>query len=105
MRYIKQLDSIRAIAVLLVIISHWIHNAEMVDRPKLGEVGVNIFFVLSGFLITKILLDNTIKSEQLNIPKSLLLKNFYIRRSLRIFPILLLIHLTFIFLILSLGME
>ena len=98
MRYIKQLDSIRAIAVILVIISHWIHNVEMIDRPKLGEVGVNIFFVLSGFLITKILLDSTIKSEQLNIPKSLLIKNFYIRRSLRIFPIYYLtILLLFIF--------
>ena len=98
MKYIKQLDSLRAIAVLLVIISHWIHNVEMIDRPKLGEVGVNIFFVLSGFLITKILLNNTLKSEQSNIPKSLLLKNFYIRRCLRIFPIYYLtILLLFIF--------
>ena len=98
MKYIKQLDSLRAIAVLLVIISHWIHNVEVIDRTKMGEVGVNVFFVLSGFLISKILLDNTIKSEQLNIPKSLLLKNFYIRRSLRIFPIYyLVILLLFIF--------
>ena len=98
MKYIKQLDSLRAIAVLLVIVSHWIHNVEVIERTKIGEVGVNVFFVLSGFLITKILLDNTIKSELLYIPKSFLLKNFYIRRTLRIFPIYYLtIFLLFLF--------
>ena len=98
MKYIKQLDSLRAIAVLLVIISHWIHNVEVIDRTKIGEVGVNVFFVLSGFLITKILLDNTLKSKTSNISKLSILKNFYFRRTLRIFPIYYLtIVLLFIF--------
>lgn len=45
-----------------------------------GQLGVNIFFVISGFLITTLL----IKEEQTN--NKINLKNFYIRRSLRIFP-------------------
>src|SRR5262249_12031366 len=47
-----------------------------------AELGVETFFVLSGFLITGILLDN--RSQEL---RSLVLKQFYIRRFLRIFPV------------------
>lgn len=87
MKYIKQLDSIRAIAVILVIISHWIPSTNLINRILNGAIGVDIFFVLSGFLISKILFDNRNKAEELNISKSTLLKNFYVRRTLRIFPI------------------
>ena len=50
-------------------------------------MGVDIFFVLSGFLITKILFDSRIKAEKWNVSIFTVIKNFYIRRTLRIFPI------------------
>lgn len=87
MKYIKQLDSVRAIAVLLVILSHWIPKANLDNRIPYGEIGVDIFFVLSGFLISRILFDNRNKAEILSVPKSAVVKSFYIRRTLRIFPI------------------
>ncbi|MGB4773709.1 MAG: acyltransferase [Daejeonella sp.] len=87
MKYIKQLDGLRAIAVILVIISHWIPTTNLINRIPNGAIGVDIFFVLSGFLISKILFDNKNRAEELNIPKSTSIKNFYVRRTLRIFPI------------------
>ena len=83
---IKPLDSIRTFAVLLVIVSHWLHFS-YIKVFDLGAVGVNIFFVLSGFLITRILLESKKEAETKKINKLLIIKNFIIRRSLRIFPI------------------
>lgn len=101
MKYIKQLDSLRAVAVILVIISHWIPITNFLI--PIGAIGVDIFFVLSGFLISNILFENRNKAEELNIPKSSLIKNFYVRRTLRIFPIY---YLTiFILLIFSKSTE
>jgi len=82
--YFKQLDGLRCIAVLSVMISHWIGSRYIAAIP-LGSMGVNIFFVLSGFLITRILL---IAKEE-NKTGGMLhpIKQFYIRRTLRIFPI------------------
>ena len=54
--YIPQFDSIRAIAVLLVLIHHWVPEKSILNFLSNGRLGVNIFFVLSGFLITGILL-------------------------------------------------
>lgn len=75
-----QLDSFRFMAVFLVMFGHWI------DLPILKEFnwflascGVNLFFVLSGFLITGILLKNKGKPN--------VLRQFYARRFLRIFPL------------------
>lgn len=87
MKYIKQLDSLRAIAVVLVIISHWIPSSNVINSIPNGPIGVDIFFVLSGFLISKILFEQRNNAELLNISKSTLVKNFYVRRTLRIFPI------------------
>ena len=86
MRYIKQLDSIRAIAVILVLIWHWLPKTSILNTFRTGPFGVTIFFVLSGFLITKILLDNRNNAERLNNSKGTVLKSFYSRRILRIFP-------------------
>lgn len=97
MKYIKQFDSIRAIAVMLVIIWHWFPRNSFIENLHAGALGVNVFFVLSGFLITEILLINRCKSENSLVSKKQVLKNFYVRRMLRIFPIYYLtIFLTFI---------
>ena len=71
---IPGLDGIRALAVLLVIVSHF--GFESVN----GAFGVLIFFVLSGFLITWLMLKELDRSGTVS------LKNFYKRRMLRIFP-------------------
>lgn len=85
--YIPQFDSIRAIAVLLVIIHHWLPQKSIFNFLPNGKIGVNIFFVLSGFLITGILLKAKMQIETSRLKKGMALKNFYIRRTLRIFPI------------------
>lgn len=89
MRYIKSLDGIRAVAVLLVMAFHF-------GYLGFGWLGVQVFFVLSGFLITQILY------EQKTLPLGHYLKRFYWRRTLRIFPLyygyLLLLALTFVLL-------
>lgn len=87
MRYIKQLDSIRALAVILVIIWHWVPRNNFIEHLHAGALGVNVFFVLSGFLITEILLINRKKAEDTFTSKKHVLRSFYVRRVLRIFPI------------------
>ena len=71
--YIPSLDGIRALAFCLVFIAHaW--------DAHLGMFGVTVFFFLSGFLIT------TLMRREMESSGSLSLRNFYIRRALRIFP-------------------
>jgi peptidoglycan/LPS O-acetylase OafA/YrhL len=75
MKYIKALDGVRALAILLVMLFHFYFLVEV------GWIGVQLFFVLSGYLITTILLES--KTDHLGG----YLKRFYWRRSLRIFPL------------------
>jgi peptidoglycan/LPS O-acetylase OafA/YrhL len=76
--YDRQLDSVRALAILLVLYAHF-----AVPSSNLGHLGVRLFFVLSGFLITRILLQARRKQDfQLGHA----LKSFYARRVLRILP-------------------
>jgi peptidoglycan/LPS O-acetylase OafA/YrhL len=91
MKYVKGLDTLRAIAVLLVIHEHWgpgsfkfssFLNFILKILPS-GSFAVNFFFVLSGFLITGILIEAKNDSHS----KSKILKNFIVRRCLRIFPV------------------
>ena len=71
------LDGLRGVASLLVVIYH---NFGFINRYFFfGWLGLDIFFVLSGFLITDILL-NTIGDRNF-------LRNFYVRRILRVFPV------------------
>ncbi|MFC1719536.1 acyltransferase family protein [Pseudomonadota bacterium] len=78
-----QLDGLRAVAVGLVILSHW--TGLKILSPG-GHIGVQIFFVLSGFLISGILLvaRDAAASAQRN--RFGVFRAFYIRRFLRIFP-------------------
>jgi peptidoglycan/LPS O-acetylase OafA/YrhL len=85
--YMPQLDSLRAFAVLLVIISHWFSHDHLFNRYFAnGILGVTLFFVLSGYLITGILLRSKTSIENGGSMKAAF-KSFYVRRSLRIFPI------------------
>jgi peptidoglycan/LPS O-acetylase OafA/YrhL len=78
-----QLDALRAFAVLSVIAAHTFPPLPV----HIGIPGVWLFFVLSGFLITGILLRSRANIEQHNTSLGAALKTFYIRRSLRIFPL------------------
>src|SRR4051812_29991434 len=79
--YISAVDGLRAMAVFLVLFHHWISNTHF-----WGEIGVDIFFVISGFLITQILLSYKEKIEGGG-SVTYYLKIFYLRRFYRIFPI------------------
>ena len=86
-----QLDSLRAFAVLAVLIHHFYPEIEPIDG---GIYGVKLFFVLSGFLITGILLDSRDRLELTGQRKVFVFRQFYSRRTLRIFPLYYLILLT-----------
>ena len=76
-QYYPSLDGLRSIAVGIVLLAH-----AGFPYPKSGGVGVDIFFVLSGFLITSIL------SHESQATGCISRKNFYVRRLLRLTPCL-----------------
>lgn len=82
--YYPALDGMRGVAILLVV---FYHNFGFVNYFFFGWLGVDLFFVLSGFLITDILLRTKTQPH--------FLKRFYIRRIFRIFPLYYLILVTF----------
>lgn len=55
---IISLDVLRFFAIFLVLLWHWIPEKHIINFMGNGQLGVNIFFVLSGFLITKGLLTS-----------------------------------------------
>lgn len=85
--HMPALDGVRGLAVLLVLIFHFIGQTLptngferlLVSVTNYGAYGVELFFVLSGFLITGILYDARDKPNYFT--------NFYMRRALRIFPL------------------
>lgn len=86
-RYI-QLDSLRALAFFGVAWQHWSPESHKFGLPWAN--GVYLFFVLSGFLITSILLKCNEDSQN----KFFSLRQFYIKRFLRIFPIYYIVLIT-----------
>ena len=70
----------------MIIIFHWLFDGQM-DIISKGPVAVDIFFVLSGFFITRILLEGRDRSESEGFPKINVFKFFAFSRALRIFPI------------------
>lgn len=109
--FYKNLNSLRFIAASLVIIHHteqykWfngLHNYFVPDSHHhsffnpiiylFGKLGVNIFFVLSGFLITSLLVVEKDKYQRIDIGK------FYMRRVLRIWPLYFLIAILSLFIL------
>lgn len=79
-RRFPALDGLRAIAVLLVLT--W-HQGDSLWRPLRGYLGVTIFFVISGFLITTLL----IREERTCLGSGVSFRGFYIRRAFRILPL------------------
>ncbi len=79
-----ELDGIRALAVLAVIAWHI-----GIPYVRAGNIGVDVFFVLSGFLITTLILQEWTRKGSIN------LKNFYARRALRLFPVLFFVMLLY----------
>jgi peptidoglycan/LPS O-acetylase OafA/YrhL len=82
-KHIPQLDGLRGLAVLLVIVAHSANPFIRVPSFRwidgYGSLGVQLFFVLSGFLITGILLDAKGSPH--------FFRNFFVRRALRIYPL------------------
>jgi len=85
--HLPVLDGVRGLAVLMVLVFHFVgqmlatnafENA-IVSVTKYGLLGVDLFFVLSGFLITGLLYEARGRPNYL--------RNFYVRRVLRIFPL------------------
>jgi len=89
--HISELDGVRGIAVLLVVLFHCFPG----PLTGIGWIGVDLFFVLSGFLITGILIDSKGNNKYY--------VNFIGRRILRIFPLYYLVLFIILFLIPTFG--
>jgi peptidoglycan/LPS O-acetylase OafA/YrhL len=92
--YRPELDGLRAIAILLVLLAH------AFDWPKGGFIGVDMFFALSGFLITTLLL------EEWMVHGSISLRHFYLRRYYRLFPalaVLIVVYVSYVLLFVNQG--
>lgn len=87
--YMPQLDSLRALAVFAVLLSHFglgSSVAPLLSPLSLGRFGVDLFFVLSGFLITGLLLDARTGTENGVERRPTVILRFFFSRALRIFP-------------------
>jgi peptidoglycan/LPS O-acetylase OafA/YrhL len=89
-RYFPELDGLRALSILLVIS---IHTTDPLWAPLKGNVGVTIFFVISGFIITTLLLREEDKRGRIRTGA------FYARRAFRILPVYYVVLLAYIVLI------
>jgi peptidoglycan/LPS O-acetylase OafA/YrhL len=95
-RYLPSLDGLRCFSILCVIITHINVTHGIIVDPRLtpyvnsGLFGVRVFFVISGFIITNLLLREDAARGAIS------LRNFYIRRALRILPLAYLFLITLV---------
>jgi len=82
--HLPQLDGLRTVAVALVLVYHVARTQDLSLLPG-GFVGVDLFFVLSGFLITSLLLREHRSTGRVD------LRRFYVRRLWRLYPALVLV--------------
>jgi len=98
-KHLPSLDGLRCFSILFVIIAHVNEYNAALNSESIhyffggGVFGVHYFFVISGFIITTLLLMERVKTGNIS------LKHFYLRRLLRIFP------LTYLFLIVLIGLN
>jgi len=92
-----ELDGIRGLAVIIVVISHWLEPTGVFEAG--GQVGVTLFFVLSGFLITSILTDEFARRGEIS------LTAFYQRRFLRLGPALAVVLVVYLVWTTLLGID
>jgi len=78
----RQIDGLRALAVSMVFVHHFVN-----ENLQLGTLGVLLFFVISGFLITGILFELKESVSDGTFSQAKAVKYFYVRRFLRIFPL------------------
>jgi len=82
--YLPSIDGLRGVAIIFVLLSHFFFEEKETNlflQIFSGSFGVHIFFVISGFLITTLLLKEKTKFGKVS------LYHFYVRRFLRIFPV------------------
>ncbi|WP_049815658.1 acyltransferase family protein [Niastella koreensis] len=94
-QFFPLIDSLRAFAVFIVIFFHGICEVFCREHGYYypfsnGYLGVDLFFVLSGFLITNVLLREYLITGKISI------KNFYVRRVLRLYPPIILAMIIFV---------
>ena len=81
LNYRPEIDGLRAIAVVAVILYHTQFDISGYEIFQGGFIGVDIFFVISGYLIASIII------KELNISGTFSFKNFYARRIRRIYQL------------------
>jgi peptidoglycan/LPS O-acetylase OafA/YrhL len=89
---ILALDGWRGISAMMVVVAHLVHNRYGLGNFATSDTGVLIFYVISGFIITKLAIGEQARSGRFSIGR------FYIRRSLRILPPFF-VYLAFVFVV------
>jgi peptidoglycan/LPS O-acetylase OafA/YrhL len=83
--YLPKIDALQAIAAFMVLIAHYLEDLNSSISFAYGRNGIQIFFTISGFLITLILL--TQKNNNTELPIKKLIISFMFKRAFRLFPI------------------
>src|SRR4051812_19722615 len=87
---IPSLDGLRAISIAFVLMGHlvWTRNFPLRSGwvTNFAELGVRVFFVISGYLISSLLFADRVRIDAGKLTAGQALKQFYVRRAYRIFP-------------------